>query len=147
MKRLILDTNILCALFEPVPQADIQHLSKAVIYGTRYQVQLVLGGRLEDEYYGHHRLKKVFLELIRAGRLVKFPRPVVDTEENHIARNFIIRSNDPHVLALARISGARILCSRDQPLHADFTDKRLVDNPRGKVWQSDSHNHLLLRIT
>ena len=54
-------------------------------------------------------------------------------------------SNDPHVIALARISGARLLCSRDQKLHSDFGNKHLVDNPRGSVYQDIPHAPLIAR--
>ena len=37
------------------------------------------------------------------------------------------RSNDPHVIALAQINGARLLYSNDEALQKDFGDKRLEE--------------------
>ena len=46
------------------------------------------------------------------------------------------QSDDPHVIALAQISGARLLYSNDKTLHQDFKRKTLVDGPRGKVYST-----------
>ena len=43
-------------------------------------------------------------------------------------------SNDPDILALVQISGARLLFSNDEKLQKDFRNKRLIDNPRGTVY-------------
>ena len=62
------------------------------------------------------------------------------------------KSNDEHVIALARIGGARLLYSRDLTLHQDFRNKRLIDDPRGQIYStyrtrefSKSHERLLAR--
>ena len=39
------------------------------------------------------------------------------------------QSDDPHILALAQIGGARLLYSDDQPLHGDFKNAALLDPP------------------
>ena len=51
------------------------------------------------------------------------------------------RSNDLHIIALAIVSGARLLYSQDQLLQQDFRDKALIDQPRGKIYpQFDSED-------
>lgn len=62
------------------------------------------------------------------------------------------QSDDTHIIALAQISGARLLFSNDKALHQDFKNKELINNPRGKVYStlrgSDfraSHKNLLAR--
>lgn len=45
-------------------------------------------------------------------------------------------SDDEHIIALAQISGARLLYSNDGDLHKDFRNKNLIDNPRGKVYST-----------
>ena len=55
------------------------------------------------------------------------------------------RSDDPHVLALARVSGVRLLYRADKDLIADFKDKRFIDNPRGRVYSSAANASLLAR--
>jgi hypothetical protein len=42
-----------------------------------------------------------------------------------------VRSNDIHVLGLARASGCRLLHTHDRELSADFRDRRLVPTRNG----------------
>ena len=41
-----------------------------------------------------------------------------------------------------RVSGARILFSRDVKLHADFKNKRFID-PKGRIYQDHKHKRVL----
>lgn len=52
----------------------------------------------------------------------------------------ICTSNDSHILGLAIVSGARLLYSNDTALQQDFKDKRIIDNPRGKVYSTLQHS-------
>jgi len=69
-------------------------------------------------------------------------RPVINKTEQIRS---LCESDDPHVIALAQISGARILCSRDKNLHKDFTNSELVNDPRGRIYQNSSHAQLFRR--
>jgi len=81
------------------------------------------------------------LVLESAGKASKF-------SDSCIAREAVtlqavpLKSDDLHVLALARCSGARLLCTRDDALSQDFTDRRII-KPPGKVYKNASHKHLL----
>ncbi len=62
------------------------------------------------------------------------------------------QSDDAHIIALAQISGARLLFSNDRALQQDFKNKELINNPRGKVYSTlrgsdftTSHKNLLSR--
>lgn len=44
--------------------------------------------------------------------------------------------NPEHIIALAKISGARLLYSNDQLLQRDFNEKELIDKPRGKIYST-----------
>ena len=61
----------------------------------------------------------------------------MDGREEELGREGRCRSNDIHVIALAQISGARLLYSNDQALHEDFGNKLLIDRPRGKVYSTN----------
>lgn len=37
-----------------------------------------------------------------------------------------IRSNDPHILALARAAGVRLLYTKDGKLRSDFKDRKFI---------------------
>ncbi len=60
----------------------------------------------------------------------------VDTETKALKANGLCKSNDPHVLALAQVSGARLLYSNDKDLQQDFKNKALINSPRGKVYST-----------
>ena len=61
----------------------------------------------------------------------------MDTREEELNREGSCLSNDTHVIALAQTSGARLLYSNDKNLQVDFKDKRLIDEPRGKVYSTN----------
>ena len=54
-----------------------------------------------------------------------------------------LRSDDPHVLALARATGARLLHTGDRDLMADFKNKKFLAQPRGKVYSTAANARLL----
>ena len=56
-----------------------------------------------------------------------------------------IRSDDPHVLALARATGVRLLYTGDADLIADFKDKAFLDRPRGKIYSGAANANLLTK--
>ena len=104
---------------------------------------LVAGGKLLLE------LDKVSMfaawreQAILSGRIRILNKDEVNREAAQIERR--CRSDDPHVVAVARLSGARLLYSHDGDLQQDFRDKDLIDNPRGKVYTDTTTDskHLL----
>lgn len=71
-----------------------------------------------------------------AGRMSVESEPEVDTRTEEFTAEGECKSNDPHVLALAQVSDVRLLYSNDADLQDDFRNKRLIDNPRGKVYST-----------
>lgn len=55
-----------------------------------------------------------------------------------------IRSDDPHIIALAIIADVQVLISNDRRLHEDFKNRDLVG---GSVYQTKSHSRLLRNDT
>ena len=105
--------------------------------------RFVTGGRNYSELTNHAWMRRWFLTLGRAGLIKRVSDADVNTEEQRLVKLMVCESDDPHVIALARKSGARILYSRDQALHQDFLNKTLIDDPRGCVFQVAKHKHLL----
>lgn len=96
--------------------------------------RLVLGGKLKAELR-HRGLDEWLREALRAGRVFEQPPARVDQETLAILRNRQCRCDDPHVLALARISGARLLYTNDYTLQEDFTDPRLLPGQaQGRIY-------------
>lgn len=67
----------------------------------------------------------------------------VDQETAAVKASGLCRSNDEHVIALARIGKVRLLCARDKDLERDFKSKALIDEPRGKIYNRRSHDDLI----
>lgn len=76
------------------------------------------------------RIAKV---LNQAGRMVSPPQTQVEDETDRVKRCGLCLSNDHHVIALARITGAHLLCTGENTgnLPGDFKNKKLVHE--GKV--------------
>ena len=110
---------------------------------TKRYLRLACGGQLKAEYLHNNDLRRALRALEQAGRAPVLNESQISTETNSIAQSGLCCSNDPHVIALARVSRARVLCSHDANLRKDFTDKRLLTDPRGKIYQGPNHNHLL----
>ena len=68
----------------------------------------------------------------------------VDREERTVGELRLCRSNDLHVVALARLSGARVLCTNDHDLEIDFTNRQLVPAPKGKIYKNANHKAILI---
>ena len=98
---------------------------------------LVVGGKLLKEL---NRGSNKFAEWARQALLREVLRRVDDTKVEkrtaQLASAGMCKSNDPHVIALAQVGGARLLYSNDGDLQQDFRSKRLVDNPRGQVYST-----------
>jgi len=67
-----------------------------------------------------------------AGRIRILNTIEVNKEASRVAKD--CKSDDPSVIAVARIGGARLLHSFDKNLQQDFKNKKLIDSPRGKVY-------------
>ena len=70
------------------------------------------------------------------------PNEAVNARTEKLRQRDMCRSNDEHVLALALVSGARLLYTNDAALIADFKDREIVVNPRGKVYTTAVHNRV-----
>ena len=141
---LIIDVNCISKVLCDAPSQDFLPILNSLMEGKR---RIVIGGKkLENE------LKKVSSVLVflknldQAGRVLVLLDNRVDLEEKYVENSFNIKSDDPHILALARVSGARLLCSFDKFLHKDFCNKSILDKPRGRVYQSVKHEKLLRTV-
>lgn len=140
---LILDTNRFgVALAEPIPAeyapllrwlTDPQGTGTLVLGGTKYRKEIGL----------HQRARRFFIEQVRAGRAIAVDDKAVDAEEERLQTKQACKSDDEHVIALAHISGARVVCTEDDALMSDFKNKALLDSPRGRIYRTAEHADLL----
>ena len=96
--------------------------------------RLVVGGKLKAELWKVSAVKE-WLDILRAnGRLRQVNDSLVGQTEKDLGE--YCRSDDPHVIALACVSGARLLYTNDSALIEDFKNPRLL-SPRGRVYTTD----------
>ena len=95
--------------------------------------------KMQDELNSYQSMKRRFNEYRKAGRLKLIDKEKVKEEENEV-RDLL--SNDKHIIALAMVSGVKLLISGDKKLQEDF--KKIV---RGKIYKNKSHKHLLRQDT
>ena len=91
------------------------------------------------------RARRKLLDYVRAGKARLVPAGGFADDERALRAEADLRSDDPHVLALARATGVRVLYTGDADLMADFKNKKFVDRPRGKIYSSAANARLLTR--
>lgn len=93
------------------------------------RMRVCLGGKLGRELL-KTKLGKILVEWSRAGCIDRFS----DAEIDSMATDLIgsIESDDEHVVALACISGCRLIYTNDEALIRDLKNTKLV-SPRGKI--------------
>ena len=104
--------------------------------------RIVVGGRLRRELDRNREFREWRLHAVLAGRIALLSDEAVDGRTRQLEQENACRSDDEHVVAVAQLSGARLLYSNDDALQDDFGDKTLIDLPRGKVYSTRVHEDL-----
>ena len=139
---LIVDANVASLVFASPPDPEFRPVLDRIMRGAACG-QLVHGGQLTDEYAQIKAVRRLVARLDQAGRARQLKPSDVAAETSRLQDTGALQSNDAHILAIARLGKVRLLCSRDQALHADFKNAAILDVPRGSVYQNASHAHLL----
>ena len=112
--------------------------------------QLVVGGKLREELSRDLRFQRWLTTAVRYGRARSVIDDEVDKRAQELQRTGVCKSDDEHVLALALVSGARLLYTNDTALIDDFGNREVIARPRGKVYTTvrnadvtDTHRRLL----
>lgn len=127
---LIIDNNKRDEFFK-VPLGDRE---ETILGWLQAAGRIVIGGRLRRELIGNHKMVRLLGQLKLAGRLKEVSDQVVDQKEQEVLENAQIESDDPHVIALALVSNARLLHTADVQLINDFKNAGVISNPRGKIF-------------
>lgn len=143
----ILDINVVHQVFGPDRPPAGEEFFQWLNSGKG---QLVAGGKLLRELDGNRKFKIWRQQAVLSGRVRLCDAAAVKDKTQQLKSENSCRSNDRHIVALAQVSGARLLYSNDVDLQGDFKDKKLIDNPRGKVYSTlrkehfeNSHRRLL----
>jgi hypothetical protein len=143
---IIIDANV-AHMFGTPPHPDMAPIVRWLTQ-PRTKEHAVTGGELRRELDRVEAIRRFFRKLKEAGRLIYKKDELVDEETEKVRQEFeklnMQHADDPHVIALARMSGSRLLASHDKSsgLHAIFKDRRFLDPP-GKIYQNRKHMKLL----
>jgi hypothetical protein len=136
MMCIIVDANSARDL--SAPTADGKPVLKWLLTGKG---GLIVGGLLKRELV-RAGLQSTMVALSRAGRLRNLDDGKVSDVAAQICAGKKCLSNDPHVLAVAIVSGCRLFFTKDKDLHKDIKNKEIL-NPSASIYTSQSHKHLL----
>jgi hypothetical protein len=106
---------------------------------------LAIGGYLSIELSQNRKLWRKLIEYSRSGACKIYSTTKVEEQYSKIDHSKM-ESNDIHVLALARVSGCRLLFSRDHALSRDFRNRRLIPQRNGyagRIYRDKRDRHLL----
>ena len=107
---------------------------------------VVAGGELlAKELSENSNFRRWWQQAVLSGRGRKVPDDSIEQEVVNLKRKGGYRSNDPHVLALARVSGARLLYTNDRRLQRDFKNSQLISNPAGRIYTTLGEENRQLR--
>ena len=141
---MIIDANKLGVFLADQMADDVQPIHGWLNKGWGNLVYST-GGAFADEV--GRPTRKRLARYVQAGRATVIPASAFEDDERQLSDNSAVRSDDHHVLALARYSGARVLYTGDTALIGDFKNKQLIDKPRGKIYSGARNARLLTRST
>ncbi len=130
----IIDNDVVHQLFGANPTEPALYFLRWL--SRRNGGVVVAGGRLYRELAQNPKFLQFFTDRFQAGRARRIPNPSVDAEEAEL-QALQTRSNDTHVLALARVSGARLLFTNDDDLKQDFTNPDLIPGTPGQIYTTN----------
>lgn len=127
----IVDANAVSDVFGDSPSEAGAGLRRWIGDGRG---RLASGGRLHEELRAASEGFRRWAAAARgSGQLRIFGDDKLQAQVDRFEAHPDRRSNDAHILALAMASGARLLYTNDEALQQDFTDRALVNSPRGRV--------------
>lgn len=133
----IVDANVVAELWDDSGTAAGQHFRRWL---EGPNGQLVVGGTLKREL-GSDKAARFLRELDRAGKLTSVDDALVEGPTADLKRRpsrdpGCCKSNDHHIIALAQVSGARMLFSNGRLLQQDFKNSTLINQPSGTVYST-----------
>ena len=147
----IVDANVLSEVFGDNPTGAGEYFYDWLVK-PRGGILVVGGKKFGEEAERNSTFRDFVLERWQIGRARRIPDEEVDDETDRLDAMDVCKSDDEHILALARVSGARLLFTNDQDLQDDFRDRDIVGGTRGRIYTtreySDvrrSHRDLLRR--
>ena len=135
---IVIDANTAHAVFSNSPHTEYRPVIDWLFRKPRNSPScgwVVIGGKLRGELaVSGDNVRRALVALKRAGRLHEEDDGDVDAKAIEIESTGLCTSDDPHVISLVVVSGARTVCTEDLDLMVDVGNGGLVSRPRGKVY-------------
>ena len=100
-------------------------------------IRMAVGGELLDELERIGGFSRWLRAARRTGRARLISDDEVNSEADALRAQGACESNDHHVLALAKVSGARLLFTNDNALQSDFTNRRIIRGTQGRIYTTN----------
>ena len=126
----IVDTNVISEVLGGQTEAGIKFKD----WLENRKGKLIVGGKHLEELLGDNGFKRWFLEMRRSGVVEQIKNELIQIHQSNLDQRNDLKSNDSHVLALAIESGARLLYTNDGDLIKDFSNKKIISGPLGKIY-------------
>ncbi len=131
----ILDANVLGDFFRKKPEDRSETAAEFWKYVLSRKLKIVIAGKLKIETDKVHAAKLWLQKAKSSGIVHQEDSKTVAVEAQRLAESRLCKSNDFHVLALAKVSGARLLYTNDKNLIKDFGNKEIINNPKGRIYR------------
>ena len=129
----IVDASVMGEVFGPKPAPAGKAFFEWLNSGNG---RLVVGGKLLLELNQSGKFSQWASQALLSGRMRRTNDNKIDATTCELASRKTYKSNDPHVIALAQVSCARLLFSNDRRLSEDFRNKQFIDNPKGSIYST-----------
>ena len=136
----IIDNNVVHQAFGRKTTTPGKRFREWVEAGS---LRLVVGGKLLVELKDNKEFREWLGRAIEFGKARMISSSDVDAQTEQLLQTDACVSDDEHVVALAQISGARLLYTNEPDLHEDFDNRKLINRPRGRIYTTkDSQDRL-----
>lgn len=128
---VIVDNSVSHHVFSDTPSEAAKRILDRIESG---RLRFVAGGQLLHELKGNATFRIWMREALQQGTARRIGPDKVTERAKLLRQNTQLRSNDSHVIALAQLTGARLLFSDDKALNHDFRNINLIHSPSGSVY-------------
>ena len=145
---IILDANIIATFNDRKPESE-----PIRILVEKGKLKIAIGGKLTEEL-SKTRFLSTATVYSRLGFIKQFSSDLIEDQvsilrSKHASEKVVIESNDIHVLALAIVSGSRLLYTSDKKLKSDFKKKKIIPTRSGcsgKIYRDARDSKLLSSV-
>lgn len=135
---LILDTNRYSDFVNPANE-DMKPVKKWI--ESKGKIAYSPTKKFEEELNKITDMRKSFDRYKKAGRIKLVDKKKVEQKTKELKDSKVLKSDDPHIIALAQIANITLLVSSDKKLGEDFRNSKIIK--KGSIYKNRAHSKLL----